>query len=101
MCKYNFYTFSKDSSCDFHVCEGFLRMYEKAKVNFDEAKRNNQAEPLFIRPSAQWYTCEERKGVGFGFISLTVLPRRQVETRKRSVWCLACLLFYAFIPKRN
>ena len=51
-------------------------MYEKAKVKFDEAKRNNKAEPLFIRPSAQWYTCEEQEGVGSGFISLTILPRR-------------------------
>lgn len=55
-------------------------MYEKAKVKFDEAKRNNKAEPLFIRPSAQWYTCEEREGVGSGFISLTVLPRRQKQS---------------------
>ena len=76
-------------------------MYEKEKVKFGEAKRNNKEKPLFIRPSPQWYTCEEWERVGYGFTSLIVLPTRQAETRKRSVWCLACLLFYAFIPKRN
>ena len=82
-CKYNFYTLSKDSSCRFHVCEGFPRLYEKEKVKFDEAKRNNKEKPLFIRPSAEWYTCEEREGVGFGFISLTVLPRRKKQSVPR------------------
>lgn len=71
---------SEDPSCRFHVSEGFPRLYEKAKAKFDEAKRNNKPEPLFIRPSAQWYTCEEREGVGSGFISLTVLPRRHKQS---------------------
>lgn len=71
---------SEDPSCRFHVCEGFPRLYEKAKAKFDEAKRNNKPEPLFIRPSAQWYTCEEREGVGSGFISSTALPRKQKQS---------------------
>lgn len=40
--------------------EGFPRLYEKVKVMLTEARANLQPEPLFIRPSAQWYACEER-----------------------------------------
>ena len=32
--------------------KAFRDCMKKAKVKFDEAKRNNKAEPLFIRPSA-------------------------------------------------
>lgn len=41
------------------MLDGFPRLYEKAKAMLTEAKANLQPEPLFIRPSAQWYACEE------------------------------------------
>ncbi|KAJ8618839.1 hypothetical protein MRB53_015025 [Persea americana] len=50
---------SEDVSCRFQVLDGFPRLYEKAKAMLTEAKANLQPEPLFIRPSAQWYACEE------------------------------------------
>ena len=65
------------------MSKGFPSLYEKEKVKFDEAKRNNKAEPLFIRTYAQWYTCEEQEGVGSGFISLTVLPRWKKQSVPR------------------
>ncbi|XP_020531826.1 uncharacterized protein LOC18448254 isoform X2 [Amborella trichopoda] len=50
----------QDSSSRFQVCEGYsTRLYEKAQVKLIEAKNNMQPEPLFIRPSTQWYACQE------------------------------------------
>lgn len=51
---------SEDSSCRFQVFEGSPGLYERAKAKLTEAQVNLQPEPLFIRPSAQWYACEER-----------------------------------------
>ncbi|KAH9321743.1 hypothetical protein KI387_016382, partial [Taxus chinensis] len=67
---------SEETSCRFHVCEGFPRLYERAKLKFAEAEKSGQPEPLFIRPSAQWYTCEERlEGVGSELI-----PSRRTQS---------------------
>uniref|UniRef100_A0A1D1XSE1 DNA repair metallo-beta-lactamase domain-containing protein n=1 Tax=Anthurium amnicola TaxID=1678845 RepID=A0A1D1XSE1_9ARAE len=40
------------------VFEGFPRLYERASAKLAEARANIQPEPLFIRPSAQWYACD-------------------------------------------
>nr|CAD1818187.1 unnamed protein product [Ananas comosus var. bracteatus] len=45
---------SRDSSSRFQVV-GFSRLYEKASEKIAEAQSNLQPEPLFLRPSAQWY----------------------------------------------
>ncbi|KAI3834996.1 hypothetical protein MKX03_007289 [Papaver bracteatum] len=50
---------SEDSSPRFHVFVGFPRLYERAKAKIIEARANSQPDPLFIRPSTQWYACEE------------------------------------------
>ncbi|OWM91456.1 hypothetical protein CDL15_Pgr017374 [Punica granatum] len=50
---------SGDSSSRFHLFDGFPRFYERAKAKLEEAKVNSQPEPLIIRPSTQWYACEE------------------------------------------
>lgn len=50
---------SQDSSCRFQLFDGFPKLYERAEAKIAEARRNFQHEPLIIRPSAQWYACEE------------------------------------------
>lgn len=50
---------TEDSSSRFHLFDGFPRLYERAEAKIAEAKSNDQPEPLIIRPSAQWYVCEE------------------------------------------
>ncbi|KAA8531073.1 hypothetical protein F0562_005782 [Nyssa sinensis] len=50
---------SQDSSSRFQVFEGFPRLYERAKAKLTEARANFQPEPLIIRPSAQWYVCDD------------------------------------------
>ena len=80
-------------------------MHEKSKVKFDEAKRNNKAKTLFISPSAQWYTCEEQEGVGSGFISFIVLPRRQKQivpkAAKRDQFGVWQVFILCICPKRK
>ncbi|XP_058097353.1 uncharacterized protein LOC131242614 isoform X2 [Magnolia sinica] len=50
---------SPDASSRFQIFEGFPKLYERAEAKFKEAWSNLQPEPLFIRPSVQWYACEE------------------------------------------
>ncbi|XP_052197875.1 uncharacterized protein LOC127804860 isoform X2 [Diospyros lotus] len=50
---------SEDPSSRFHLLEGFPRLYERAKVKLAEAQANFQPEPLIVRPSAQWYVCDD------------------------------------------
>lgn len=50
---------SQDSCVRIHIFEGFPRLYERAEAKIAEAHANYQHEPLIIRPSAQWYVCEE------------------------------------------
>ncbi|KAI5060551.1 hypothetical protein GOP47_0024971 [Adiantum capillus-veneris] len=68
-----------------HVCEGFPKLYEKAKTKFAAAYAKNEPEPLFIRPSAQWYTYGERlEGVGSGLLLLEkIYEKAPAITRRR------------------
>ncbi|KAK4773528.1 hypothetical protein SAY87_028547 [Trapa incisa] len=50
---------SEDSTSRFHLFDSFPKLYERAKEKLEEAKANCQPEPLIIRPSTQWYACEE------------------------------------------
>ncbi|KAF3954634.1 hypothetical protein ACB098_04G042700 [Castanea mollissima] len=50
---------SEDSSSRFQVLDGFPKLYERAKAKLLEAQAHCQPAPLIIRPSAQWYACEE------------------------------------------
>ncbi|KAG8383827.1 hypothetical protein BUALT_Bualt04G0054300 [Buddleja alternifolia] len=50
---------SQDPSCRFQLFDGFPKLYERAEAKIAEARVNFQHEPLIIRPSAQWYACDE------------------------------------------
>ncbi|KDP42592.1 hypothetical protein JCGZ_24366 [Jatropha curcas] len=50
---------TEDPSSRFHVFDGFPKLSERAAAKLAEAQANFQPEPLIIRPSAQWYACEE------------------------------------------
>ncbi|TXG60375.1 hypothetical protein EZV62_014948 [Acer yangbiense] len=50
---------SEDPSTRFQMFDGFPKLYERASAKLAEARANLQPEPLIIRPSAQWYVCEE------------------------------------------
>lgn len=50
---------SQDPSSRFQLFDGFHRLYERAEEKISEARTNFQHEPLIIRPSAQWYACNE------------------------------------------
>ncbi|KAJ6733685.1 DNA CROSS-LINK REPAIR PROTEIN PSO2/SNM1-RELATED [Salix koriyanagi] len=50
---------TQDPSSRFHLFDGFPRLYERAAAKIAEAQANLQPQPLIIRPSAQWYACEE------------------------------------------
>ncbi|CAI9763419.1 unnamed protein product [Fraxinus pennsylvanica] len=49
---------SQDSCSRFQL-DGFPKLYEKAEAKIAEARANYQQEPLIIRPSAQWFACDE------------------------------------------
>ncbi|KAF5187654.1 5' exonuclease Apollo [Thalictrum thalictroides] len=55
---------SEDSLSRFQVFEGFVNFYERARAKLTEARANFQPEPLFIRPSAQWYVYDEDSKTG-------------------------------------
>lgn len=73
-------------STRFHVCEGFPKLYDRASQKFAAAHKNSEPEPLFIRPSAQWYTYGERlEGVGSGLLILEKICQKPPSiTRRRS-----------------
>ncbi|KAF2590683.1 hypothetical protein F2Q70_00041521 [Brassica cretica] len=50
---------SEDPSSRFHIFSGFPRLYERASVKLAEARSKRESEPLIIRPSAQWYVCDD------------------------------------------
>ncbi|KAI9113794.1 hypothetical protein K1719_015045 [Acacia pycnantha] len=54
---------SEDPSSRFHIFDGSPGLYERACVKLVEARRNHQPEPLIVRPSAQWYACEDKFSV--------------------------------------
>lgn len=49
---------SEDPSSRFHLF-GFAKLYERANAKIVEAQAKSQLEPLIIRPSAQWYACDD------------------------------------------
>lgn len=49
----------EDPSSRFHLFDGSPGLYERARAKLVEAKATLQPEPLIVRPSAQWYACEE------------------------------------------
>ncbi|XP_061368306.1 uncharacterized protein LOC133311294 isoform X2 [Gastrolobium bilobum] len=49
----------EDPSSRFHLFDGSPRLYERAQAKLVEAKATLQPQPLIVRPSAQWYACEE------------------------------------------
>ncbi|PIA41745.1 hypothetical protein AQUCO_02200286v1 [Aquilegia coerulea] len=55
---------SEDARSRFQVFEGFVNFYERARTKLTEARANFQPEPLFIRPSAQWYVYDEDSKTG-------------------------------------
>ncbi|GLJ54790.1 hypothetical protein SUGI_1176840 [Cryptomeria japonica] len=72
---------TEDTSCRFHVCEGFPKLYERAKAKFAMAEKSGQPKPLFIRPSTQWYICEEKlEGIGSDLIPLPIISKRQTQS---------------------
>ncbi|EOA36846.1 hypothetical protein CARUB_v10008764mg [Capsella rubella] len=50
---------SEDPSSRFHIFSGFPKLYERTSAKLAEARSKHQSEPLIIRPSAQWYVCDE------------------------------------------
>ncbi|KAK1262831.1 hypothetical protein QJS04_geneDACA009249 [Acorus gramineus] len=51
---------TQDPASRFQLFEGFPKLYEKASIKLAEARLNIEPEPLFIRPSSQWYALEEQ-----------------------------------------
>ncbi|KAJ0972096.1 hypothetical protein J5N97_020055 [Dioscorea zingiberensis] len=67
---------SDDTSSRFQVIEGFPRLYERANEKLREARANLQPDPLFIRPSVQWYA-------GIEHLEMTKRPKPALaETEK-------------------
>ncbi|KAL6551967.1 hypothetical protein OROGR_008121 [Orobanche gracilis] len=50
---------SQDPSSRFQLFDGFPKLYERAQAKITETRANFQHEPLIIRPSSQWYACDE------------------------------------------
>ncbi|CAN8312535.1 unnamed protein product [Cochlearia groenlandica] len=50
---------SEDPSSRFHIFSGFPKLYERASAKIAEARSKLEREPLIIRPSAQWYVCDD------------------------------------------
>ncbi|KAK4416690.1 5' exonuclease Apollo [Sesamum alatum] len=50
---------TQDPSSRFQLLDGFPKLYERAEAKIAEARANFQNEPLIIRPSSQWYVCDE------------------------------------------
>ncbi|KAM7256034.1 hypothetical protein ACFE04_011775 [Oxalis oulophora] len=50
---------SQDPNSRFQLFDGFPKLPERASAKLAEARANSLPEPLIIRPSAQWYACEE------------------------------------------
>ncbi|KAF9599709.1 hypothetical protein IFM89_001655 [Coptis chinensis] len=55
---------TENESSRFQIFEGFYKFYERARAKLEAARFNFQPEPLFIRPSAQWYVFEEDPETG-------------------------------------
>ncbi|KAL1337558.1 hypothetical protein HN51_032254 [Arachis hypogaea] len=63
----------EDRLCRFHLFDGSPGLYERAKAKLLEAKAALQPEPLFVRPSSQWYAIEE------GFSDIENARKRRIS----------------------
>ncbi|GAB2232084.1 hypothetical protein Droror1_Dr00011106 [Drosera rotundifolia] len=68
---------SEDPSSRFQLLDGFPKLYERAQHKISDARAEKRPEPLIIRPSAQWYTCQE--------MDLTIAERRKIERSNEPV----------------
>ncbi|KAL5711107.1 hypothetical protein ACHQM5_021599 [Ranunculus cassubicifolius] len=57
---------SEDPSSRFQLFEGFKKFYERAEAKIREARAKGQLEPLFIRPSVQWYAKKDSESLSEG-----------------------------------
>lgn len=67
---------SEDPSSRFHIFSGFPRLYERASAKLAEARSRRQSEPLIIRPSAQWYVCDDDDDED-GFLSVSQAQKQR------------------------
>ncbi|KAF8114346.1 hypothetical protein N665_0039s0108 [Sinapis alba] len=65
---------SEDPSSRFHIFSGFPKLYERASAKLAEARSKRQSEPLIIRPSAQWYVCDDDED---GFSSVSQIQKQR------------------------
>ncbi|CAH8390951.1 unnamed protein product [Eruca vesicaria subsp. sativa] len=65
---------SENPSSRFHIFSGFPRLYERASAKLAEARSKRQSEPLIIRPSAQWYVCDDEED---GFESVSQVQKQR------------------------
>ncbi|CAK9216845.1 unnamed protein product [Sphagnum troendelagicum] len=70
----------------FQICEGFPKLYERAQKAFAEALARGAQKPLFIRPSAQWYTFEERPDAKRMRCINKLRPQKEAEKDQFGVW---------------
>ncbi|KAK7323855.1 hypothetical protein VNO77_27352 [Canavalia gladiata] len=70
----------EDPSSRFHLLDGSPRLYERAKAKLIEAKATLQPEPLIIRPSAQWYACEEE------FSDVENTRKKRTQSKPQWTW---------------
>ncbi|GAB4847769.1 hypothetical protein Ancab_026832 [Ancistrocladus abbreviatus] len=68
---------SEDPSPRFQLFYGFPKLYDRAQQKLSEAQAKMQPEPLIVRPSAQWYACEE--------MELSATERRRIERSNEAV----------------
>ncbi|CAK9872118.1 unnamed protein product [Sphagnum jensenii] len=70
----------------FQICEGFPKLYDRAQKAFAEALARGVHKPLFIRPSAQWYTFEERADAKRMRCINKLHPQKEAEKDQFGVW---------------
>lgn len=69
------------------VCQGYPKLYERATEAMNQAKKEGRVQPLFIRPSTQWYTSDERlEGDGSGVLSAPSISSRYGNYRYYTSW---------------
>jgi len=67
------------------ICEGYPKFYERALETMNQAKKEGRMQPLFIRPSTQWYVFEERlQGDGSGTINAPIASSMFGGSKRRS-----------------
>ncbi|GAB2283145.1 hypothetical protein Dimus_017674 [Dionaea muscipula] len=68
---------TQDQSSRFQLLDGFPKLCKRAQQIISEAQAEKRPEPLIVRPSAQWYACQET--------DLTVAERRKTERSDEAV----------------